>query len=400
MLKFLYALLMILSVGLVSCSGDDAPYVAPPIEAGTTAEQMLFVYIAGDNNLNKNVQSDLQELLSVASLVPADCYMLAFVDDYNMPRILRFFNNNGKGDYDTVKNFESEVATSDYEDMKMVFDWVTMNYPTKRLDLVLWSHGTGWVNDDNRSVVQRSFGADDNVAGSNKRRMYVDELARVLGGLAVKPDRLLFDACLMQCVEVAYALRNCANWIIASPAEIPADGAPYDRLMPLFFDSSAGVGDIIDAYVSAYDNTNMGVVLSAVRCDALDGLALATSSVVDRYFSKGGVDNYYGLFAYLPGGVFSSAKMPFFYDAGYLVWNYLPNDEYLVWKSALDRAVPYKSATEKYYSDIKKTYVYMASPWCGISMFLPKQGVNYNSLNRDFSMLEWYEDAGWKSAGW
>ena len=401
MLKFFYALLVILSVGLVSCSGDDAPSVSPPIEAGTTAEQMLLVYMAGDNNLNQNVQSDLQELLSVASLVPADCYMLAFVDDYNMPRLLRFFNNNGKGDYETVVNFGAEVASSDCEEMKRVLDRVLTDYPTKRLDLVLWSHGTGWINDDGRSAVQRSFGFDDNVAGSGKKRMYINELADVLSGLAVRPDRILFDACLMQCAEVAYALRDCADWIIASPAEMPADGAPYDLVMPLFFDSSAGVEDIIDAYVGVYEKTNMGVVLSAVRCDALEEFAVATSAVVGKYFTKGAVDDYYGLFAYLPGGVFnSSSKMPFFYDACYLVWNYLPNEEYVEWKRALDRVVPYKSATASYYSEIKRIYVYMVEPWCGLSVFLPKEGLSYSSLNRDFSMLEWYEAAGWKGAGW
>lgn len=90
----------------------------------------------------------------------------------------------------------------------------------------------------------------------------------------------MFDACFMQCAEVAYALRDCANWIIASPAEIPGYGAPYDIVVPLFFDATASPQSIIDAYKAGYEGENTGVVLSAVRCAAMQQFADATAVAV------------------------------------------------------------------------------------------------------------------------
>ena len=405
---FLWALLLF-SLCLVSCSGEDAPYYDPPIEAGTEAEQMLLVYIAGDNNLSNNAQDDLQELLRAAVNVPSDCYLLAFVDENDAyyggsrnPRILRFFNNAGVGDYYTVKNFASEVASCDALAMKDILEWVLLNYPSKKYDLVLWSHGTGWLRDDGRNIEQYSFGLDEtNPSNCSKRHIYIEELASVLEGLPMQPHRLMFDACFMQCIEVAYALRNSADWIIASPAELPAAGAPYDYLVPLLFKSSTGIQELLDVYVSSYKNTDMGAVLSAVRCDVLEELADVTAAVVKERFMRGAVSGYYGLLAYLPNGRFTSTeRMPCFYDAASVVWGFLPSADYEQWRAVLDKAVPYRSATTRYYSDLKKTYVYITDPWCGISMYMPREGSNYSSLNADFATTEWYAAAGWNETGW
>lgn len=396
-------LLLVLSSFLVSCSGDDAPpCFDPPIEAGDEAEQMLLVYIAGDNNLAGDAQDDLQELLDAAVMVPHNCYLLAFVDDKKNPRVLRFFNNAGKGDYDTVRNFDGELSSCNSQNMSDILEWVLSHFPSKSYDLILWSHGSGWLYDDERKLEQFSFGIDDvNSAGDSKRRVYIEELAAVLEGLPMQPHRLMFDACLMQCVEVAYTLRNSADWIIASPAEIPAAGAPYEYMVPLFFDPSATVQELLDAYVVSYEDTNMGAVLSAVRCDLLEELAAATAAVVKKHFCKGGNVDCSAALAYLPGGKFSSSvKMPDFFDAASVVWGCLSAVEYEEWRSVLDRVVPYRSATDRFYSELKSVYVYLREPWCGISMYMPREGGKYTSLNKDFAVSEWYVAAGWSEAGW
>ena len=56
----------------------------------------------------------------------------------------------------------------------------------------------------------------------------------------------------MQCVESAYALRGAVEWIIASLAEIPGNGALYSTLVPRFFQND-GTIEIIGLYIKAYD---------------------------------------------------------------------------------------------------------------------------------------------------
>ena len=43
-------------------------------------------------------------------------------------------------------------------------------------------------------------------------------------------DYILFDACLMSQVEVAYELRDTADYLILSPAEVMSAGFPYFKI--------------------------------------------------------------------------------------------------------------------------------------------------------------------------
>ena len=45
-------------------------------------------------------------------------------------------------------------------------------------------------------------------------------------------DFIMFDACFMMSVEVAYEVRNYTDYYIGSPTENPGPGAPYDKVVP------------------------------------------------------------------------------------------------------------------------------------------------------------------------
>ena len=66
--------------------------------------------------------------------------------------------------------------------------------------------------------------------------MNIEDLVTILSADAVPHfDFVLFDACFMQSIEVAYALRNFTDYYIGSPTEIPGPGARYDVLVPALF---------------------------------------------------------------------------------------------------------------------------------------------------------------------
>ena len=392
---------MLSAVLCLSACSDDSDTIkgsGNPISEGEEARRMLFMYIVADNNLSSFAQDDLSEVLAVADKIPNDCYLLAFVDDNNDPRVLRYFNNNGEGDYETVYNFGREFSACDTTDMRVLFDWVEENYPAQSVDMIFWSHATGWLRDDDyRSVQQYSFGYDIYVGNNSEcSRMYIEELAAFIETMPVKPDRIMFDACFMQSVEVAYAMRKSANWIIASPAEIPAPGAPYDVLVPLFFNDVATPQDIIYAYKQAYEGTSTGVVLSAVKCDAMQQLADATAVVVKNAFEGVSGSDCGDVFSYLPGGYFYGKNaFPNFFDMNSVMLKYLSADDYIAWKAALDVALPYSCASKYWYTDVKGKVIDVDDSWSGISMYLPNTGSYFDKFNTSFSSLEWYAAAGW-----
>lgn len=398
--KFATIALLLLSLCAIACSDEiDVPETedTPLIGDGEEARRMLLLYIVADNNLVNFAQQDLQEVLQAANKIPNDCYLLAFVDDNKNARILRYFNNGGDCDYKTVHNFGREFASCDTTDMRVVFDWVEQNYPTKQMDLVLWSHGSGWLRDDNVRLVQQfSYGQDISQGdNSDYSRMYIEELAEFLKKTAIKPDRLMFDACFMQGAEVAYAMRNSANWIIASPAELPAFGAPYETLIPLFFDETASLQNIIDAYKVAYNSTETGVVLSAVRCSAMQQLADATAVAVKNALYDVSGSDCRDVFSYLPGAYFAKdVSLPNFFDMNSVMQKYLSANAYATWKAALDYAVPYRCANSNWYSYYKGS-IYVNNSYSGISMYLPNVDSRFNEFNNSFAQLEWYSAAAW-----
>lgn len=398
---------LLLLVLFVSCEGEPVQPDALPdvIEKGDTARRTLLVYMMAENTLSQYAGLDVDEIAKAAVGVPSDCRLFVYVDDNKLPSLAQYFcMTDGRAGSAGIDLFTEDVCSSDTAALACVLDLIINDYPTEVLDVVLWSHGDGWLPDKARCVPMRSIGVDN---GKNIHSDYtvkaveIEELAALLGSLPVKVGRLMFDACFMQGVEVAYALRNAVEWVIASPAEIPGDGAPYNSVVEAFF-SSDGVTDILDCYKAGYDGKENGVVLSAAYMPAMQGLADATYSNVCKYFNRDKRRDYIDVFSYLPGvvqGLYGA--MPCFYDANAVMCKYLTDVEYAAWSKALADAVPYVVTTGSWYSAYLRKVCSVDMPvYSGISMFMPQASSWYELLNVDFAATEWYAAAGWLEAGW
>lgn len=66
--------------------------------------------------------------------------------------------------------------------------------------------------------------------------MYLDELGNALRDSGVHLEAVLFDACLMANMETAYAIRDSANWMIASEELVVGEGTAIDSwLQQLYY---------------------------------------------------------------------------------------------------------------------------------------------------------------------
>lgn len=409
-MKFLKSLLLLsfvfsLFLSFQGCKESDTDGNSSSLfERGDSAMRTVLVYIMAENNLTDNVASDLNEMKQGLYAMPDSCHLLAFVDNKKMPYICRFYRAEaGVSACDTVYEFNEDFCSTDTVNFKKVLDWVLEEYPSEHLGLVMWSHGTGWLYDANST---RSIGVDNgrnnyDVLSPTSRWMEIDELAAVLEGLPVKRDFVLFDACFMQCVEVAYALRHSAEWLVGSPAELPANGAPYDQIMGAMFSFPFDANELIQQYKLGYPEFS-GVTLSAVKCSEIDKLAEVTAAFVPKYFSADSVVDDKKVFAYLQDGYFSSQiSYPEYFDMNGQMMLRLPEDAYLSWRSAFDEAVPYRVASRRWLSGINRTNYYVDMvQFGGLSMYVPRNKNTYSLFNRIFRKTEWYHAAAWQMAGW
>ncbi len=255
----------------------------PQPEAG--GSWTVLVYGLADNNLEENLLTDLREM---ADVPPAALTFVVLADrtpDYTDDAL------PGVGNWDTAKLLtvgpgvfteEADLGELNMGDPAVLSDFVARAiaaYPADHYALILWNHG---------SIA--GVGADN----SHNDGLTVPEItAGLRAGLASagleRLDLLGFDACLMGAYEVAAALTNYADYLIASEEVEPLDGWDYSAFDLLAAEPDTATArslgeEIVHRYVATSGPANPTVTLSLIDLSlagelvaAMDGLrAVAT----------------------------------------------------------------------------------------------------------------------------
>lgn len=397
LLKYIRLLFVLLlcSLFFASCAECDVPEE----EDNRTARSTLLVYIMAENDLNSWSKKDLSELFIGAKYVPADCDLFAFVDNNSTPFVLRYYSKNGVSACDTVIKYKEDFYSSDIVEMSNVFNDLFSKYPTEKLNLVLWSHGNGWMKFN--KAKSRSIGHDNGENSTlglpSKAAIEIKDLAVLLEELETPIEVLMFDACFMQCIEVAYDLRNSCKYILASPAEIPANGAPYDNMIMEFFATEINPYGLMMSYANGY-SASKGVLLSVIECAQIEQFAESMATFVPQYFPLERKIDTSSFFAYLK----KHNSWPEFFDMNGVAKSLFTAEDYAEWKNSFDKMVVCSCAADAWETVYNFSYVAAVNKeqFGGVSMYLPMEDSRHYSLNNDFSTLSWYRATAWDVAGW
>ena len=400
--KYLGTMFLLLS--MTSCR-----WFCPEPDEVQHYDRTVLVYIAAENSLSWGDfhEQDIDEMMRAAGDIPKNSRLLVYVDDTGNPRILSIELNGGVPVSKVLHSYTAEHNSGDTETLRLVMEWVSQHSPSSSYGLILWSHGDAWL--PAKAPVQRSICIDNerNSYSNSGTKMDIDAVAEVLSGFP-RFDFIMFDACFMQAIEVAYELRGVTRCVVASPAEIPNPGAPYERMVKPMFANPFDASKVADAYyrmyndsaiyVSSYDNRRYGVSLSVVDCDWLDDLAAVTSEMVVKYVDKDSVMNLGGIQRYYP---LSSKSRPEYFDMnGFMHCLVKDGTDYARWKRAFDRAVPFAASTAWWYSNDAYTQYVDLELYGGVSCYVPQHSSIYTSLNEKFRTTSWYKVSGWERVGW
>ena len=154
-----------------------------------------------------------------------------------------------------VQEYEKSNMT-DPNNLTTFLDYAYNNYKSSKYSLILWDHGGGPVY---------GYGQDENYIGALT-------LAKLKQGLSnskfngKKLEMIGFDACLMSSIEVADALSDYANYMVASQEVEPGYGWDYSFLSDVTSKTSVtDMGESIINYYKEYyttDYVTKGVTLS------------------------------------------------------------------------------------------------------------------------------------------
>ena len=246
------------------------------------------------------------------------------------------------------------------------------------MGLVLWSHGTAWFPANPNSYL-RAFGQDGNDF------MEIMELADALDGFHF--DFLAFDACYMGSVEVAYELRNTADYLVASATEVIGYGFPYDQMIRPMFSPSADVRGIAEAFYTYYNNMSgemRSASIAVVKNDELEGLADASRAI----FSPLSDEELWAVpLAEVQPLEYYFQKTHCLYDMDDYVKHLTggQTDTYAAFRDALDRSIVYKASTPQNY--FAQTGQENIETFSGLSVYAPQETIP--------AMNAWYENLTW-----
>lgn len=267
-------------------------------------KKTVLVYMAGNTNISAHALINIEQMEK--GYIPDKegnivIYSHVAEDPYH-PVLLHLRQAEGQPVLDTVYKFpyQSSVAT---ESLTSAMKVTGTMFPADEMSLILWSHGLGWVpvgyyadspspdddsyggnftQDINRNMPNTYFGHDYIGDSLKVPGMEITALAK---SIPYELEFLIFDACNMGNIEVAYQLRNNAKYIISSPAEVLTDGFPYRKIMQHIFQDKSDLKAVAQEYYNyyMYESSSRSATISLVDCSRLGELAAVTADIFDIY---------------------------------------------------------------------------------------------------------------------
>ncbi len=254
--SYIYIVLLsaMLAIGLASCDNHDDPTPEPEPEPEAIASRTVLVYqVASNNSLDNLSTDDLKEMLRGAAdgAIPEGGRLMVYNHRASGNPYLIEVTAAGA---DTLLTYSTDIPSVSSDRMLEVFADVAELATAEDYGLILWGHGTGWLQDgipDAISPEVKSYG------GQGPRPlqwMNITTLAATVAASPVPMSFVYFDCCHMASVEVAYELRNATDIIAGSVSELPGEGMPYHLTLPYFFTPEQA--DIVGAARTTFEYYN------------------------------------------------------------------------------------------------------------------------------------------------
>lgn len=339
------------------------------------SSKTVIVYISANNSLASNAFANINQMEE--GFTGIDGKLIVYAKIFGQqPCIYEISHHTGPDIVSRKARVYNDHDASDPAVMKMVMNDIKSLYPAKTYGAIVWSHATNWLPKD-AAIALRSFGDDQGA------KMDVQDLKTAL------PDNLeylIFDACSMASVEVAYELKDKADYIMASPTEVLSVGMPYQLIAKYLFDVKAerGLQQMAGAcynYYMAQTGHMQSATYALIKTSELRSLAQSTKSLL--------YNHRFGYSDFRRTEIQRLDFDPRSLTAGFDFMDFLNKNFDTVYltniRSAFEKAVLYKVHTPAFLGKPINTF-------SGLSCYIPTAGNEW--VHPFYRKLDWYNAAG------
>lgn len=241
-------------------------------------EWTFMVFLNSDNNLDSFGVDDMNEMAQGGGSNEFR-NIVCLIDREHGPATLNYVKPTGP---ELVKDM-GELDMGDYKEFVKFITETAKAYPAKHYAAIIWNHGSGWK--DAHGEIIKGISYDDSSNNHITTGQLTIALAEIEKELGKKLDILGFDACLMQMIEVAYAVKDHCDYLVASEETEPGEGWCYDDLGKAWnkgLTSAQLAALIVEKYAASYDGGSAGsssTTQSALECAKIDNLADAINGL-------------------------------------------------------------------------------------------------------------------------
>lgn len=364
----------------VSCSNGDSPD-GPDVPV-TPVGQTVFMFFPWSNSLLSDFRRTVEDMQTVvAQRSMKDERIMVFMATSEREAVLfELKKQNGRCLTDTLQRYSDRPFTS-RQWLTSLFSEVMTLAPASRYGMVVGCHGLAWVPVQGQRNARKRLGSQERI--DEEDNLYKEEridkegepndlmhfevqgpvttrfiggtypetqiettdLADAMADAGFHTEYILFDACYMSSVEVAYELKDVTHYLIASPTEVLSYGFPYITMGKHLLGTPNYKG-IADSFISFYSSYNLPYGTVAVTdCTQLDALAAIAQQI-----------NAAAAEQLVPNGVqiMDGYSPTLFYDLGHLMsLKGAGTVLTAAFAEQLEKTVPYKGHTGQYFTTLK-----------------------------------------------
>lgn len=368
-----------------------------------TPEQrhVLLLYSAGYNSISGYLSEDIQDLTKgwIPGSARQDNILLIYShqpsikNNYSTrtePTLTRLYRDfNGKTVMDTLVTYPKETYSATADQLHTVLTDVKERFQAESYGMIFSSHATGYLPSEYYSKPgdyvfnsTRSIGQDQ-TGSYGSYSSYEIELQDFANALPMYLDYILFDACLMGGVEVAYELRGKCGTVGFSQTEVLAEGFDYKTLTEhLIGSDTPDPQAVCEDYFLQYDiqsGVYRSATISLVDCSRMEPLANICRTLFEKYknnipfLNPNEIQRYYRY------------EYHWFYDLKDIIIHAGATEEELeLLQEALDECIVYKACTPEFMGS------FTIDIFSGLSMYLPCNGSI--ELDKYYKTLKWNID--------
>lgn len=276
--------------------------------------RVFILFSFGFNNLSYDLKEDIEDI--IAGGIPEygfeENVLLVLSQNtskgYNYttpsaPVLTHIYTRGEEVIRDTLKVYADTTIAARKAVVQDVLTIAKDRYPSKSYGMLLSSHGTGWAPQgycysppdkssgtifsldsyyydgpakyhEERPLL-KSIGSHYNGSAARSIEIEIPDLAEAI---PMHLDYILFDACFMGCVEVAYELKDKCDMMCFSQTEILSNGMDYKNLLSVLFaedgpDLQKCAENYFDMYKDQSSSVMRSATISVVDCRKLDALA-------------------------------------------------------------------------------------------------------------------------------